>query len=156
MSTDKVIKFEDSEQYAQITTAIERITKALEADRSTLFLYDKKIDKLVAHVAEGHDGKTIQVDVGQGIAGTAFKMGTVINVEDAYNSSYFEKKHDEGTGYKTKSVIAIPLLSKLHGKPIGVIQALNKHTGRFTPEDEEILEMFASVITMVIEMNIPV
>lgn len=108
MSTDKVIKFEDSEQYAQITTAIERITKALEADRSTLFLYDKKIDKLVAHVAEGHDGKTIQVDVGQGIAGTAFKMGTVINVEDAYNSSYFEKKHDEGTGYKTKSVIAIP------------------------------------------------
>ncbi|MCK5168143.1 MAG: GAF domain-containing protein, partial [Rhodospirillaceae bacterium] len=54
--------------------------------------------------------------------------GNTVNVEDAYMSTQFDfsgtKKFDEGTGYRSKSFLTVPL--KNHsGEIIGVLQLLN-------------------------------
>ena len=54
--------------------------------------------------------------------------GNTVNVEDAYTSTKFDfsgtKKFDEGTGYRSKSFLTVPL--KNHsGEIIGVLQLLN-------------------------------
>ncbi len=54
--------------------------------------------------------------------------GNTVNVEDAYTSTQFDfsgtKKFDEGTGYRSKSFLTVPL--KNHsGEIIGVLQLLN-------------------------------
>ena len=64
--------------------------------------------------------------------------GNVANIPDAYDSEEFDfsgtKKFDEGTGYRSKSFLTVPL--KNHdGDVIGVLQLLNARN----PETEEVI-----------------
>ena len=77
----------------------------------------------------------------------------VINIPDVYEAVGFAfdgtKKFDESTGYKSKSMLVIPLIN--HEKTvIGVLQLINKkctlskETKAFTKEDENITSSLAS------------
>ena len=66
-------------------------TEMLEADRSTLFMYDGKTDELWSRVAEGLDVKEIRFPSFAGIAGSCFTSGEVINIPDAYADSRFNR-----------------------------------------------------------------
>ncbi len=70
--------------------------------------------------------------------------GNTINIPDAYKAEHFDfsgtKKFDEGTGYRSRSFLTVPL--KNHdGDVIGVLQLLNAQdgkTGEVIPFSEEI------------------
>ena len=148
-------EFIRSDTYKQIATAVNRITNSLDADRSTLFLVDRERGQLVAEVAEGVEEVEIRVQLGEGIAGQCAKFGKEIRHDDAYSHEGFKNNCDQETGYESKSVIDGPGFRKVHdNNVIGVIEVLNKHTGRFTKDDEDILKMFSNVIGMVIESKI--
>jgi Nif-specific regulatory protein len=119
------------------------------ADRTTLFLHDDNTDQLWSHVAMG-TSEIIRFDANLGIAGESFKSGKTINVKDAYSHAKFNPEIDKRTGYRTKSILCVPL-KDLKGKTIGVLQTLNKNGGSFTREDEETLEIFASNAAVAIE-----
>ena len=119
------------------------------ADRTTLFLYDENTDQLWSHVAMGTT-EIIRFDAKLGIAGESFKTGKIINVKDAYSYQRFNPEIDKRTGYRTKSILCVPL-KDIKGKTIGVLQTLNKNDGSFTKEDEETLEIFASNAAVAIE-----
>jgi Nif-specific regulatory protein len=119
------------------------------ADRTTLFLYDENTDQLWSHVAMGTT-EIIRFDAKLGIAGESFKTGKIINVKDAYSNQRFNPEIDKRTGYRTKSILCVPL-KDIKGKTIGVLQTLNKNDGFFTKKDEETLEIFASNAAVAIE-----
>ncbi|MEQ8667009.1 MAG: HD domain-containing phosphohydrolase [Rhodospirillales bacterium] len=62
------------------------------------------------------------------VATYAALSGESVNIADAYDSDQFDftgtKKFDEGTGYRSKSFLAVPLTNH-EGEVVGVIQLLN-------------------------------
>jgi Nif-specific regulatory protein len=128
---------------------VKESSKIVNADRTTLFLHDENTDQLLSHVAMGIS-EIIRFDANLGIAGESFESGKTINVKDAYSHPKFNPEIDKRTGYRTKSILCVPL-KDIKGKTIGVLQTLNKNDGSFTREDEETLEIFASNAAVAIE-----
>ena len=123
----------------------------LGAERSTIFLLDPERKELWSRVALGLDKKAeIRFAATRGIAGHVVKTGQVVNVADAYADPRFNREVDEKTGYKTGNVLAVPLRTK-DGKIQGSFQAVNKRSGAFTTEDEELLQFLGSQAATAIE-----
>jgi Nif-specific regulatory protein len=134
---------------ASLQTLITREAKELlQADRVSIFLFDK--DKCEIWSAISQEGKVMRFDGRLGIAGAVAQSGQTINVADAYEHPLFYKAVDLETGYRTRSLLAVPLYN-LQGAVIGVGEATNKQAGLFTDEDAEILTTLAAHLTDMIE-----
>ncbi|GAB6030907.1 hypothetical protein CHUAL_007736 [Chamberlinius hualienensis] len=127
--------------------------KLVSADRASLFLVDNKSKELYARIFDmgvGLEGETpdsnttkeIRFPLGTGIAGQVAVTGEVLNIEDAYQDGRFNPLVDHKTGYRTKSILCMPIF--IRGIIIGVVQMVNKQYGSFTKADEESFEVFAS------------
>ncbi|HEU4371810.1 MAG TPA: adenylate/guanylate cyclase domain-containing protein [Methylomirabilota bacterium] len=125
-------------------------TELLSAERSTLFLYDRKTNELFSRVAEGLEIREIRIPTDSGIAGAVFQARRTENIEDPYNDARFNKDVDRRTGYRTHSILAMPIINKA-GQCIGVTEALNRRGGRFTARDEARLGAFTAQITIALE-----
>ena len=123
-------------------------TKLLEADRASLFLLDRERGELWSKIALG--SQEIRFDARLGIAGAVALSGQTINVEDVHRDPRFYKEIDLRTGYITRSLLAMPLRNH-EGEIIGTFEVLNKKTGRFNQEDEEILKALAAQAAIAIE-----
>src|SRR5579862_7100465 len=117
------------------------VTKLLAADRASIFLLDREKSELWSLVSVGE--KEIRFDARLGLAGAAALSGQTINVDNAHRDSRFNPGIDARTGYRTRSVLAMPLRNQ-RKEVIGVIQALNKKRGAFTVEDIALLETLAA------------
>jgi adenylate cyclase len=124
-------------------------TRMLQADRSTLFLNDEKTDELFAMVGEGLDTE-IRLPNHAGIAGAVFTSGRTVNIPHAYADLRFNPAFDKQTGYFTRAILCVPVISK-NGKAVGVTQCLNKRGGAFTDEDEQRLRAFTSQVAIALE-----
>ena len=101
---------------------MEESKKVLRAEASSLMLYDSESKELFFEVALGKKGKgvkRIRLKLGEGIAGTAAKESRIINLRDSTQDSHFYRKADSKSGFRTRSVLAAPLLRK--GKLLGVL-----------------------------------
>jgi len=63
------------------------------------------------------------------------RLGHIINIPDAQEDSRFNPRFDEQTGFRTRSVLCIPLRDD-HNDIIGVAQILNHHNGTFAADSE--------------------
>ncbi len=131
---------------------VAEVTAAMQADRSTLFLVDrKKSHELVSRVAEGMVAQEIRVRFGIGIAGTTAETRQTINIPDAYNDSRFNPAFDKSSGFRTKSILSTPILNQAN-QLIGVVQVLNKKGGgAFTREDEQFLDAICVHLSIALE-----
>ena len=84
---------------------IHKTTEVMDAERSSLFIYDPDSDELWSKVAEGMDEKTIRFPAGVGSAGDVAKTLKTANIPDAYDDSRFNPEFDKQSDFKTKSVI---------------------------------------------------
>ncbi len=116
----------------------EETKSAIQADRCSVFLYDKKSNELWSKVALGMDSQEIRFPADKGLAGHVVKTGETINIKDAYQDERFNKEIDLQTGYKTKTILCMPIKNMKQEK-IGAFQVLNKLDGEFTEEDEDLL-----------------
>jgi HD-GYP domain-containing protein (c-di-GMP phosphodiesterase class II) len=129
---------------------IANTTKVMDADRSSLFLVDQDTNELWSRIAQGAEISEIRFPVGVGIAGHVAKTGETINIKEAYEDPRFNKEVDKKTGYRTKTILCMPMINH-EGKVIGVIQVLNKINGIFTDYDEELLSAFCSNAAVAVE-----
>lgn len=120
----------------------------LQADRCTVFLYDKKRNELWSRVASG--AMEIRVPAGKGVVGDALTRNRVINIHDAYKDPRFNAEVDRASGYHTRNLLTAPMRNN-QGEVIGVFQVLNKKKGPFTAGDEEILLIFAQQAATAVE-----
>jgi len=125
-----------------------KIAELLEADRATLYLLDEQRQRLLSRIIIGDEAKSIELPVGNGIAGNVAKFGQTIRIKDAYRDRRFSRQWDDLTGYRTRSILAAPMKNHV-GRTIGVIQVLNKRLGvrgddEFSQHDEELLSALAT------------
>ena len=129
---------------------IEETTAVMNAERSSLFLIDGDTGEMWAKIAQGVDVVEIRFPVGVGIAGTVGKTGEIINIPDAYADPRFNPEFDKKTGYRTRSILCVPL-QNIVGEMIGAIQVLNKKAGMFGKDDESLLTALAAQASVAID-----
>jgi len=129
---------------------VKHLRDAIQAERSTLFLIDKEKGELRSIMADKIEGGDISLSLKLGIAGLVLVTGVDINIPDAYADPRFDKSIDERTGYRTHSLLCVPLRNQA-GEIMGVIEALNKINGVFSDHDKDILKSLSSHVAMFIE-----
>ncbi|MEG4329897.1 GAF domain-containing protein, partial [Microcoleus sp. herbarium5] len=145
----------------------------LNADRTTIFLLDDEKNELWAIVAKDENGKNLEIRVPAhvGIAGEVATEKKVVNIPyDFYNDprSANAKKFDEKNGYRTYTMLAMPLLNEETGELVAVVQLINKlrpnHENYasldeqidrhgFTQEDEQLFTEFTPSIRLILESS---
>ena len=125
-------------------------TQLLDAERSTLFVYDPSTDELWSRVAEGTEHRQIRLPANAGIAGAAFISGDVLNIPDAYADPRFNRDFDRRSGFRTRNLLNVPVIDRT-GERLGVVQVLNKRGGQFTQVDIRRLKAFSAGIAVTLE-----
>ena len=125
-------------------------TRLLEAERASIFLLDRDTMELWSKVALGSD-EILRFDAHNGIAGAAALTGRVVNVSDAYADPRFNPAIDNQTGYRTRNLLAVPLENLIDGEVVGAFEVLNKRSGAFNQEDEEVLKSLAAQSAVAIQ-----
>ena len=79
-------------------------------------------------------GDLVGVSFGyQGVVGFSAESRKAILINDAENSPLFTKKVDKVSGFKTKTVIAVPAIA--NGELLGVMEFVNSIAGVFSDEE---------------------
>ena len=125
-------------------------TSAVHADRGTVFLVDDSTREIWSKVLEGASRVEIRLPLGKGIAGYVAATGETINLPDAYADPRFKPDIDRASGYKTRTVLCMPMRNK-GGKIIGAIQLLNKKAGIFDINDEEFIDALSAHAAIAVE-----
>ncbi|MBC1218726.1 GAF domain-containing protein [Nostoc sp. UCD121] len=144
----------------------------LGADRTTIFLLDEEKQELWSILAEGEGDRSLEIRIpaNKGIAGEVATFKQVINIPfDFYNDprSHFAQEQEKRTGYRTYTMLALPLLNE-HGQLVAVVQLLNKlksgnnhaaplaervDTKGFLSCDEQLFQEFAPSIRLILESS---
>ena len=122
-----------------IAAMVEMTTWELGAERGTLFLNDPQTGELYSRFAQGVHLRELRILNTSGIAGAVFNSGKGEIVHEAYKDKRFNRTVDEQTGFRTKSILCVPVKT-VKGEIIGACQILNKKKGRFNKDDLQLLE----------------
>ena len=128
----------------------EETKSAIQADRCSVFLYDKNRDELWSKVALGMNSQEIRFPADKGLAGHVVKTGETINIKNVYSDDRFNKEIDIQTGYTTSTILCMPI-KNLNQEIIGAFQVLNKLNGVFSEEDEDLLVAIGSSAGIALE-----
>lgn len=122
----------------------------MDADRATLYLLDEPRRELCSIVMLGEGLREIRLPLEEGLAGYVARTGETVSVADAYADPRFSRRIDEETGYRTHTVLAVPMRDP-QGRISGVVQALSKRQGLFSGEDERYLLALAEHAALALE-----
>lgn len=125
------------------------IEELLDADRSSLFLFDQDIMQLRACFASGVAASSMMVSLRMGIIGSAVITRSTINIMNPYTHPYFNPEIDAISCFKTDSILAT-VIQSLDGQVLGGLELLNKITGCFTKTDEHLIEIIATTFAELI------
>jgi HD-GYP domain-containing protein (c-di-GMP phosphodiesterase class II) len=125
------------------------LTRVLDAERSSLFVLNDEANELYSVVAQ--DTAEIRFPRGKGLAGAVATSGTSILISDAYADPRFNPDIDRRTGFRTRSILTVPLKNG-RGEVLGVAQVLNRRDGRpFEEDDQLLMEALASMAGVAME-----
>lgn len=161
---------------------VSKIRQLTAADAGSLYLLDtdkkSKQSSMLFKIAQNDSNPTDFTEFRmpiqkQSIAGYVAITGEVITLEDVYiipeDGEYnFNKSYDDTTGYRTKSMLTVPMKNH-NNKIIGVIQLINKKRDRetilsnrhivdenvvsFTKADEELVLSLSSLAAVSLDNN---
>src|SRR5690348_12583842 len=135
-----------------LQTIMEKMAEYFRPDTWSLLMVDEEKDELYFAIAVGTASETlknVRLKVGEGIAGWVAKHGERLIVPDVYTDPRFAKRIDEMTKLETRSIICVPLRSKL--RVLGVIQLVNVNMENFTDQETFFLQSLCDYAAIAIE-----
>ncbi|MBF0230255.1 MAG: diguanylate cyclase [Desulfamplus sp.] len=121
----------------------------------SLLLKEPKSGDMIFTVVVGANKEKLQgvrIPKGEGIAGHILSTGESLIVENVEEDKRFSIRIDESTGFKTQSIIGVPL--KTDDKIFGVIELINKLSGdNFTQFELNLLTTIAEYAAIAIERS---
>nr|XP_055072803.1 cGMP-specific 3',5'-cyclic phosphodiesterase isoform X2 [Misgurnus anguillicaudatus] len=144
----------DVSSHLDLTTLCHKIFlhihELISADRYSLFLVGEDSSNrkfLVSRLFDVAEGTTleeasnsgIRLEWNKGIVGYVAATGEPLNIKNAYEDPRFNAEVDQITGYKTQSILCMPIKNH-RNEVVGVAQAINKRCGEnstFTEQDEK-------------------
>jgi signal transduction histidine kinase len=145
-------------------------TYLLGTDRATLYVVDRARNELWSRaLTEGGERgesvlgiKEIRLPLdGRSLAAEVARTGTLLRIDDPYGDPRFDPSMDARTGYRTRSILVVPINSR-QGRPVGsqprqgplplgVLQAVNHMDGPFRADDERYAVSLASSAGIALE-----
>jgi adenylate cyclase len=133
----RVALMDEAEFRETLRVFTRRVAELLDAERASLFLVDQDRGEMTLCVSQDlAAGETVRIPIGRGIAGAAAASGRPVRVADAYEDPRFNRNVDVKTGFRTRSVLCLPLHDS-SGNVFAVTQLLNRRDGRPFDEDDE-------------------
>jgi putative nucleotidyltransferase with HDIG domain len=132
--------------------AIEAAKSLIHTEEASILLVDPATNELYFDVVAGDSEqvlKEIRIGLDQGVAGWVATNGIPQIVQDVQQDPRFYNRIDDCSQFTTRSLIAAPL--QIQGKILGVIEAVNKIDGAFTPEDLELFVSLANLVAAAVE-----
>ena len=127
---------------------VEAGKSVLTADKAAVWLLDPAGGELVMKVPKLK--LPPRIAMGDGLVGQCLAKRAIINVDDAYSDSRFRGAVDKATGYRTQTVLNVPLLG-WEKQPVGVLQLLNKRIGVFDRNDELVASALAAQCAVAVQ-----
>ena len=132
---------------ADVDRVLERITSAatslLHAERATLYLVDDSRQELWSRVLTKSELREIRLPLdGRSLAADVARTGKPLRIDDPYGDPRFDPSVDARTGYRTRSLLVLPITPRGGGGRLGVLQVVNHtdpsdgHDAPFTGEHE--------------------
>ena len=144
-------------QHIQVDELVEEALRlALDvvgADAASVLLADPASKQLVFRHVIGEKAEQLKgtaIPWNQGIASAVFASGEPQITANVARDRRHMTGVDARTGFRTRDMITLPL-KQWEGKPIGVLQVLNKRRGRLGPKDLVILTIISALTTAAIE-----
>jgi GAF domain-containing protein len=161
LSQDKEVNLEKLyEKVREIATSLNTYTllsvirtaaqNLLNCDRGTVFTREGEFLVVKAQALEQEVPLNYRVPVGSGIVGCVVQTGATEIIADVYQDPRFNNEMDKRTGYRTRSVLCMPV-KDTEGKVIAALQMINKRNGSFTTEDAELLDLFTEQVGSVLQ-----
>jgi len=132
-------------------TITEKSPSLVDADRCTLYLVDRARNELWS--LQG--AIEVRVPMDKGLIGACATSGEILNIRDAWEDARFNKEFDKQTGYRTRSVLCMPIRDSPQDgsapQMVGVLQLINKLSEtQFSEEDEQLLQSFVDIAGQVL------
>ncbi len=136
-----------------LRNAMTCVQRFMDAEASSIFEIDPASGELFFRLALGSAAsKTADVRLkpGEGVAGWVARTGRPLIIADAQQDPRFSRVVDDVTGFKTRSILCVPLINK--GRLNGVLEVLNKRgKSGFDEEDLELLTILANQVSTALE-----
>jgi len=125
----------------------------MDAEVCSIFEVDHEKNELFFRLARRDPRRktqAVRMKMGEGIAGWVASSGEPLVVPDTEKDDRFSGKVDSLTGFRTRSIIALPI--KHREQILGVLEVLNKRgPDAFDSEDLEVLAIVANQIGIAIQ-----
>jgi class 3 adenylate cyclase/DNA-binding response OmpR family regulator len=136
-----------------LTLIMDKSKEVMRAEASSLLMLDQDAGLLRFHVARGTAGAALRsatVALGHGIAGWVAQTGEPLLIPDAYQDARFDPSYDKRSGFRTRSILTVPL--KVKDEVTGVVQVINKvGEAAFDQHDLDLFLSFASQASVALD-----
>lgn len=128
-----------------LQSIIQAATEILQCEAASILLRDEKRNRLFFAAATGSDPKKlaqIPVPLDGSLAGNVFRDNKTILLNDVSQDPRHYGAVGEQIGFQPRSLLGVPM--RIKEKGVGVLEALNKRQGEFSPDDEKLLNVVAA------------
>ncbi len=128
----------------------EAATRLLQADRASIFLWDRPNRMLVGRPALGIAGGELRIPDDRGVVGEVIRTGQPRRVDAAIEDGAIDHNVDTQFRYHTRTLLCVPLRGR-SGELFGAFELINKLAGTFTQDDEDALGELAAHAAVALE-----
>lgn len=134
-----------------LRTAVAEISELTDSESASILEFDET-DRTLRFVAapwfHWDSLRAVKVPLDASAAGWAYREAKPLHIPDTKTDSRHFSAADLASAFQTRSLLAVPLM--VGGKPIGVLEAVNKNKADYTEEDTTILETLAAPVALAI------
>jgi transcriptional regulator with GAF, ATPase, and Fis domain len=139
-----------NEMESLLTQMAEASTRLLDAERASIFLWDRSNGTLVGRPALGVEGGELRIADNRGVVGQVVQSGEVRRIDEGVGQDEIDRKVDQKLDFETRTVLCVPLRGR-SGQLFGAFEMINKRGGNFNSDDEEALVELASHAAIALE-----
>ncbi|MBM2830338.1 MAG: hypothetical protein HW411_1128, partial [Gammaproteobacteria bacterium] len=145
--------FDATENKALLDFYIKIMPKVLNAERCSIFIYDP--ESMTIWLKGGTEVKERDIEVSgesDSVVGNVISTGQYKIVSGLKEKNGVHREIDQNTGFETRNILCIPIMSLDRKKVMGAVEILNKKDGTtFNNEDRIVLEEMAHHLQLTIE-----
>ena len=104
---------------------MDQTVRMVGAERCSVFLYDESESQLWSLAATELKRNEVRFSAVTGVAGWVFRHREPLLIADAYADARFNADIDRQTGFRTRSIVCVPLINR-HDTCIGTLEALDE------------------------------
>ena len=120
----------------------ETSTSLIQAERASIFLWDKPNKMLVGRPALGVEGNELRIPEDTGLVGKVVHSGETLRADEQLDEAQIDRKVDQKLDFETRTLLCTPLLGR-DGEILGAFEMINKKGGNFQEADEVTLKELA-------------